>query len=96
MQAWLAWNILYPGFSTNPSPNSSHKHSMNRTGGKIMDRSRKRVFQPLDILNVFSQSLEQETKGLPSKKGIVQSIVGQGYHRKIVLASQSVQNIVYK
>ncbi|KAM6452242.1 CCR4-NOT transcription complex subunit 10 isoform 1-T1 [Liasis olivaceus] len=40
-------------------------------------------------------SLEQETKGLPSKKGIVQSIVGQGYHRKIVLASQSVQNIVY-
>ncbi|KAH0627302.1 hypothetical protein JD844_002837 [Phrynosoma platyrhinos] len=40
-------------------------------------------------------SSEQETKGLPSKKGIVQSIVGQGYHRKIVLASQSVQNIVY-
>uniref|UniRef100_A0A0B8RRD0 CCR4-NOT transcription complex subunit 10 n=1 Tax=Philothamnus irregularis TaxID=1899461 RepID=A0A0B8RRD0_9SAUR len=40
-------------------------------------------------------SLEQETKGLPSKKGIVQSIVGQGYHRKIVLASQSVQNVVY-
>ncbi|XP_063578226.1 CCR4-NOT transcription complex subunit 10 isoform X8 [Pongo abelii] len=39
---------------------------------------------------------EQETKGLPSKKGIVQSIVGQGYHRKIVLASQSVQNTVYK
>ncbi|XP_020655140.3 CCR4-NOT transcription complex subunit 10 [Pogona vitticeps] len=40
-------------------------------------------------------SSEQETKGLPSKKGIVQSIVGQGYHRKIVLASQSVQNTVY-
>ncbi|XP_032264953.1 CCR4-NOT transcription complex subunit 10 isoform X6 [Phoca vitulina] len=39
---------------------------------------------------------EQETKGLPSKKGIVQSIVGQGYHRKIVLASQSIQNTVYK
>ncbi|XP_056656364.1 CCR4-NOT transcription complex subunit 10 isoform X7 [Monodelphis domestica] len=38
---------------------------------------------------------EQETKGLPSKKGIVQSIVGQGYHRKIVLASQSIQNAVY-
>uniref|UniRef100_A0A673TF23 CCR4-NOT transcription complex subunit 10 n=1 Tax=Suricata suricatta TaxID=37032 RepID=A0A673TF23_SURSU len=38
---------------------------------------------------------EQETKGLPSKKGIVQSIVGQGYHRKIVLASQSIQNTVY-
>ncbi|XP_069504915.1 CCR4-NOT transcription complex subunit 10 isoform X2 [Ambystoma mexicanum] len=38
---------------------------------------------------------EQEIKGLPSKKGIVQSIVGQGYHRKIVLASQSVQNVVY-
>ncbi|KAF2983843.1 hypothetical protein EK904_005201 [Melospiza melodia maxima] len=38
---------------------------------------------------------EQETKGLPSKKGIVQSIVGQGYHRKIVLASQSIQNVVY-
>ncbi|XP_015212573.2 CCR4-NOT transcription complex subunit 10 isoform X1 [Lepisosteus oculatus] len=38
---------------------------------------------------------EQETKGLPSKKGIVQSIVGQGYHRKIVLASQSTQNTVY-
>lgn len=40
-------------------------------------------------------SSEQESKGLPSKKGIVQSIVGQGYHRKIVLASQSVQNVVY-
>lgn len=26
----------------------------------------------------------------------MQSIVGQGYHRKIVLASQSIQNIVYK
>ncbi|XP_073424883.1 CCR4-NOT transcription complex subunit 10 isoform X1 [Dendrobates tinctorius] len=38
---------------------------------------------------------EQETKGLPSKKGIVQSVVGQGYHRKIVLASQSVQNLLY-
>ncbi|XP_063308290.1 CCR4-NOT transcription complex subunit 10 isoform X1 [Pelobates fuscus] len=38
---------------------------------------------------------EQETKSLPSKKGIVQSIVGQGYHRKIVLASQSVQNLLY-
>ncbi|XP_052579247.1 CCR4-NOT transcription complex subunit 10 isoform X6 [Peromyscus californicus insignis] len=38
---------------------------------------------------------EQETKGLPTKKGIVQSIVGQGYHRKIVLASQSIQNTVY-
>ncbi|MGH0123355.1 UNVERIFIED_CONTAM: hypothetical protein FKN15_056337 [Acipenser sinensis] len=38
---------------------------------------------------------EQETKGLPSKKGIVQSIVGQGYHRKIILASQSTQNTVY-
>ncbi|XP_034519445.1 CCR4-NOT transcription complex subunit 10 [Ailuropoda melanoleuca] len=41
------------------------------------------------------QTAEQETKGLPSKKGIVQSIVGQGYHRKIVLASQSIQNTVY-
>ncbi|XP_030637668.1 CCR4-NOT transcription complex subunit 10 [Chanos chanos] len=40
-------------------------------------------------------SSEQETKGLPSKKGIVQSIVGQGYHRKIVLASQYTQNTVY-
>ncbi|KAM6968007.1 CCR4-NOT transcription complex subunit 10 isoform 2-T2 [Aplochiton taeniatus] len=38
---------------------------------------------------------EQESKGLPSKKGIVQSIVGQGYHRKIVLASQSTQNTIY-
>ncbi|KAM9308564.1 CCR4-NOT transcription complex subunit 10 [Gastrophryne carolinensis] len=38
---------------------------------------------------------EQESKGLPSKKGIVQSIVGQGYHRKIVLASQSIQNLLY-
>ncbi|XP_069573325.1 CCR4-NOT transcription complex subunit 10 isoform X3 [Brachyistius frenatus] len=38
---------------------------------------------------------EQETKGLPCKKGIVQSIVGQGYHRKIVLASQSAQNTIY-
>ncbi|XP_062321074.1 CCR4-NOT transcription complex subunit 10 isoform X3 [Osmerus eperlanus] len=40
-------------------------------------------------------SSEQESKGLPSKKGIVQSIVGQGYHRKIVLASQSTQNTIY-
>uniref|UniRef100_A0A8C1SQ91 CCR4-NOT transcription complex subunit 10 n=1 Tax=Cyprinus carpio TaxID=7962 RepID=A0A8C1SQ91_CYPCA len=40
-------------------------------------------------------SSEQETKGLPSKKGIVQAVVGQGYHRKIVLASQSTQNTVY-
>uniref|UniRef100_A0AAQ5YRM0 CCR4-NOT transcription complex subunit 10 n=1 Tax=Amphiprion ocellaris TaxID=80972 RepID=A0AAQ5YRM0_AMPOC len=38
---------------------------------------------------------EQENKGLPCKKGIVQSIVGQGYHRKIILASQSTQNTVY-
>uniref|UniRef100_A0A4W3J4Q4 CCR4-NOT transcription complex subunit 10 n=1 Tax=Callorhinchus milii TaxID=7868 RepID=A0A4W3J4Q4_CALMI len=38
---------------------------------------------------------EQETRGLPSKKGIVQSVLGQGYHRKIVLASQSMQNTVY-
>ncbi|XP_059196175.1 CCR4-NOT transcription complex subunit 10 isoform X2 [Centropristis striata] len=38
---------------------------------------------------------EQESKGLPCKKGIVQSIVGQGYHRKIVLASQSTQNTIY-
>uniref|UniRef100_A0AAY5KS10 CCR4-NOT transcription complex subunit 10 n=1 Tax=Esox lucius TaxID=8010 RepID=A0AAY5KS10_ESOLU len=40
-------------------------------------------------------SLEQENKGLPSRKGIVQAIVGQGYHRKIILASQSTQNTVY-
>ncbi|XP_053736660.1 CCR4-NOT transcription complex subunit 10 isoform X2 [Synchiropus splendidus] len=39
--------------------------------------------------------LEQESKGLPCKKGIVQSVVGQGYHRKIVLASQSALNTVY-
>ncbi|KAI3361561.1 hypothetical protein L3Q82_013705 [Scortum barcoo] len=38
---------------------------------------------------------EQESKGLPCKKGIVQSNVGQGYHRKIVLASQSTQNTIY-
>ncbi|KAJ0066247.1 hypothetical protein NL108_004157, partial [Boleophthalmus pectinirostris] len=38
---------------------------------------------------------EQESKGLPCKKGIVQSIVGQGYHRKIILASQSAQNSPY-
>uniref|UniRef100_A0A8C2CIE2 CCR4-NOT transcription complex subunit 10 n=1 Tax=Cyprinus carpio TaxID=7962 RepID=A0A8C2CIE2_CYPCA len=37
-------------------------------------------------------SSEQETKGLPSKKGIVQAVVGQGYHRKIVLASQVIQS----
>uniref|UniRef100_A0A8C7HYA5 CCR4-NOT transcription complex subunit 10 n=1 Tax=Oncorhynchus kisutch TaxID=8019 RepID=A0A8C7HYA5_ONCKI len=40
-------------------------------------------------------SLEQDNKGLPSKKGIVQAIVGQGYHRKIILASQSTQNTIY-
>uniref|UniRef100_A0A7N6ALJ6 CCR4-NOT transcription complex subunit 10 n=1 Tax=Anabas testudineus TaxID=64144 RepID=A0A7N6ALJ6_ANATE len=38
---------------------------------------------------------EQESKSLPCKKGIVQSVVGQGYHRKIVLASQSTQNTIY-
>ncbi|CAL1612207.1 unnamed protein product [Knipowitschia caucasica] len=38
---------------------------------------------------------EQESKGLPCKKGIVQSIVGQGYHRKIILASQSAHNSPY-
>ncbi|KAM4735625.1 CCR4-NOT transcription complex subunit 10 isoform 1-T1 [Anableps anableps] len=38
---------------------------------------------------------EQESKSLPSKKGIVQSVIGQGYHRKIVLASQSSQNSNY-
>uniref|UniRef100_A0A3B5KRU3 CCR4-NOT transcription complex subunit 10 n=1 Tax=Xiphophorus couchianus TaxID=32473 RepID=A0A3B5KRU3_9TELE len=38
---------------------------------------------------------EQESKSLPSKKGIVQSVIGQGYHRKIVLASQSSQNTNY-
>uniref|UniRef100_A0A4W3J0N7 CCR4-NOT transcription complex subunit 10 n=1 Tax=Callorhinchus milii TaxID=7868 RepID=A0A4W3J0N7_CALMI len=48
------------------------------------------------IFNVVSlQTSEQETRGLPSKKGIVQSVLGQGYHRKIVLASQSMQNTVY-
>ncbi|XP_042748469.1 CCR4-NOT transcription complex subunit 10 isoform X2 [Lagopus leucura] len=47
------------------------------------------------VMYPFVQTSEQETKGLPSKKGIVQSIVGQGYHRKIVLASQSIQNVVY-
>uniref|UniRef100_A0A8C2JFN7 CCR4-NOT transcription complex subunit 10 n=1 Tax=Cyprinus carpio TaxID=7962 RepID=A0A8C2JFN7_CYPCA len=29
-------------------------------------------------------SSEQETKGLPSKKGIVQAVVGQGYHRRVI------------
>ncbi|KAJ0000568.1 hypothetical protein NQD34_012410 [Periophthalmus magnuspinnatus] len=38
---------------------------------------------------------EQESKGLPCKKGIVQSIAGQGYHRKIILASQSAQSSPY-
>ncbi|XP_072317784.1 CCR4-NOT transcription complex subunit 10 isoform X4 [Eucyclogobius newberryi] len=38
---------------------------------------------------------EQESKGLPCKKGIVQSILGQGYHRKIILASQSTQSSPY-
>uniref|UniRef100_A0A8C0HEF2 CCR4-NOT transcription complex subunit 10 n=1 Tax=Chelonoidis abingdonii TaxID=106734 RepID=A0A8C0HEF2_CHEAB len=37
----------------------------------------------------------QAERALHLKKGIVQSIVGQGYHRKIVLASQSIQNVVY-
>ncbi|RXM96496.1 CCR4-NOT transcription complex subunit 10 [Acipenser ruthenus] len=47
------------------------------------------------VMNTAGNTSEQETKGLPSKKGIVQSIVGQGYHRKIILASQSTQNTVY-
>uniref|UniRef100_A0A3Q2D707 CCR4-NOT transcription complex subunit 10 n=1 Tax=Cyprinodon variegatus TaxID=28743 RepID=A0A3Q2D707_CYPVA len=38
---------------------------------------------------------EQESKSLPCKKGIVQSVIGQGYHRKIVLASQSSQSTNY-
>ncbi|XP_068179943.1 CCR4-NOT transcription complex subunit 10 isoform X3 [Antennarius striatus] len=38
---------------------------------------------------------EQENKGLPCKKGILQSVVGQGYHRKIILASQSTQNTIH-
>ncbi|MED6255140.1 CCR4-NOT transcription complex subunit 10 [Ataeniobius toweri] len=38
---------------------------------------------------------EQESKSLPCKKGIVQSVIGTGYHRKIVLASQSSQNTNY-
>lgn len=42
------------------------------------------------------QGSEQESKGLPCKKGIVQSIVGQGYHRKVILASQSTQNSMYR
>ncbi|KAM3614225.1 uncharacterized protein V6R79_011436 [Siganus canaliculatus] len=37
----------------------------------------------------------QESKGLPCKKGIIQAVVGQGYHRKIILASQSTQNTIY-
>lgn len=42
------------------------------------------------------QGSEQESKGLPCKKGIVQSIVGQGYHRKVILASQATQNSMYR
>lgn len=38
---------------------------------------------------------EQESKGLPCKKGIVQSVAGQGFHRKIILASPSNQNTAY-
>lgn len=49
------------------------------------------------LLSVFGfQGSEQESKGLPCKKGIVQSIVGQGYHRKVILASQSTQNSMYR
>lgn len=50
------------------------------------------------ISSLFSnfQGSEQESKGLPCKKGIVQSVVGQGYHRKIILASQSMQNTMYR
>ena len=47
-------------------------------------------------MSLCFQGSEQENKGLPCKKGIVQSIVGQGYHRKIVLASQSTQNTIYR
>lgn len=50
------------------------------------------------ISSLFSnfKGSEQESKGLPCKKGIVQSVVGQGYHRKIILASQSMQNTMYR
>ena len=51
---------------------------------------------PKSFPSVCFQGSEQESKGLPCKKGIVQSIVGQGYHRKIVLASQSTQNTIYR
>ncbi len=54
------------------------------------------LFMTLFMTFFFFQSSEQETKGLPSKKGIVQAVVGQGYHRKIVLASQSTQNTIYR
>lgn len=48
------------------------------------------------LCSLCFQGSEQESKGLPCKKGIVQSIVGQGYHRKIVLASQAAQNTIYR
>ncbi len=48
------------------------------------------------VLRVCFQGVEQESKGLPCKKGIVQSIVGQGFHRKIILTSQSTQNTIYR
>lgn len=48
------------------------------------------------VLCFYFQGSEQEGKGLPCKKGIVQSVVGQGYQRKIILASQSTQSSVYR
>lgn len=48
------------------------------------------------VLCFHLQGSEQEGKGLPCKKGIVQSVVGQGYQRKIILASQSTQSSVYR
>uniref|UniRef100_A0A8C2CIG9 CCR4-NOT transcription complex subunit 10 n=1 Tax=Cyprinus carpio TaxID=7962 RepID=A0A8C2CIG9_CYPCA len=37
-------------------------------------------------------SSEQETKGLPSKKGIVQAVVGQGYHRRVIQSNSEGQS----
>uniref|UniRef100_A0A8C1LSI6 CCR4-NOT transcription complex subunit 10 n=1 Tax=Cyprinus carpio TaxID=7962 RepID=A0A8C1LSI6_CYPCA len=44
------------------------------------------TFQPEKALHLLA---------VLEKLGIVQAVVGQGYHRKIVLASQSTQNTIY-
>ncbi|KAG7235206.1 hypothetical protein INR49_003087, partial [Caranx melampygus] len=74
--------------ATSAGPGSVRVSDGGRTGLSLQPPT---VVTARRVLHLCQQR-EQESKGIPCKKGIVQSIVGQGYHRKIVLASQSTQH----